>query len=279
MLKTVANDTNFIEILTFMPTSNTLYTKKQSPYRKEFHMELKETVLDLGRMRWEATKDENGEILYLSKTLHEDEETGMLISYIRFPANCPSIYQKFNCDTWIYVLDGQLLTDNELYGKDTLIKYPEGIITKNGADEYDHAEVLLISSKEFKPETVDKAVATACTIKKEVQDVKGTPWFYRPTSTDGKLHGRKSLVLDEKTGIQINYMNYPAGFTTYRHTHTAGHAFLVLSGQLRSDENTYGPGTFIWYPEGQVAEHGATAYEDFICLQISNKSFSINYVK
>lgn len=59
-------------------------------------MELKETVLDLGRMRWEATKDENGEILYLSKTF----------------------------------LDGQLLTDNELYGKDTLIKYPEGIITK-----------------------------------------------------------------------------------------------------------------------------------------------------
>lgn len=242
-------------------------------------MELKETVFDLGRMRWEPTKDENGKALYLAKTLHEDEETGMLISYIRFPAGCQGEYLKYNCDTWVYVLAGQLETDGELYGKDTLIKYPEGIISKNGADEYDNAEVLLISSKEFKPETVDAAAAKACTVEKEVLDVKGKPWFYRATSTDGKIHGRKALVLDEKTGIQINYMNYPAGFTTYKHKHTAGHGFLVLSGQLSSGGNTYGPGTFIWYPEGEITEHGATAYEDFICLQISNKSFAIEYIK
>jgi hypothetical protein len=33
----------------------------------------------------------------------------------------------------------------------------------------------------------------------------------------------------------------------------------------------------VWYEEGCVAEHGATAHEDLLCLKISNKEFSIQY--
>jgi len=50
-----------------------------------------------------------------------------------------------------------------------------------------------------------------------------------------------------------------------------------LSGQLKSNDEYFGPGTMVWYEEGCIAEHGATAHEDLICLQISNKDFSIQY--
>lgn len=236
-----------------------------------------ETVLDLGRMRWEICKDEKSGKLYYQKTLHIDEETGMLIAYIRIPKAFKGSLQRHDTDFWIYVMKGQLETDGELYGHDTLIKYPEGIISQNGTTVCDEVEILLISSKAYTTEYVDAYEETG--LQKEVVDVKGKEWFYRATSTDGKIFGKKGIVLDEDTGIQINYMNYPAGFTTYKHKHPAGHGFFVISGQLQSGGNFYGPDTFIWYPEGYITDHGASAYEDLLCLQISNKAFSIEYVK
>lgn len=79
-------------------------------------------------------------------------------------------------------------------------------------------------------------------------------------------------------GMSIVMNRYPAGFTTERHRHPAAHGFYVLSGQIRSNDEYYGPGTMIWYEEGCIAEHGANAYEDLICLQISNKHFSMEYM-
>ena len=33
----------------------------------------------------------------------------------------------------------------------------------------------------------------------------------------------------------------------------------------------------LWYPEGCIAEHGATAYEDCVCIQFSNKPQKMLY--
>lgn len=111
-----------------------------------------------------------------------------------------------------------------------------------------------------------------------VMDLDRMPWNYRPTSTTGKIFGKKQMLLDEETGMEINYMHYPAGFTTIKHRHPAGHGLFVLEGQLLTDGKLYGPGTFVWYPEGIETDHGATEYEDLKCLLISNKAFSIEYV-
>lgn len=242
-------------------------------------MELKTTVWDIGRMRWEVCDDEINDGTYYRKRLYVDDETGMVIDYIYYPEGFMNKAHRHKTAHGIYVLDGQLETDEELYGAGTFIWYPEGVVSNHGAYGHDGVKFFLISTGRLTTEYLNEGEKYENTQKKKVIDVNCMPWFYRTTSTDGKFFGKKAILTEEEAGIQINYMNYPAGFTTYNHRHTAGHCFFVFSGQLQSGDNLYGPGTFIWYPEGYVTGHGATAYEDLICLQVSNKPFAIEYVK
>jgi quercetin dioxygenase-like cupin family protein len=52
---------------------------------------------------------------------------------------------------------------------------------------------------------------------------------------------------------------------------------FVLEGTLLTQEGEYSPGNFVWFPEGMVMEHGATAERDVIVLFITNKRFEIHY--
>jgi hypothetical protein len=51
----------------------------------------------------------------------------------------------------------------------------------------------------------------------------------------------------------------------------------VLEGTLVTHEGRYGPGHFVWFPEGNVMEHGATAEQDVTVLFVTNKPFDIHY--
>ena len=42
------------------------------------------------------------------------------------------------------------------------------------------------------------------------------------------------------------------------------------SGRLKMDEGVFGPGAFVWYPEGAVMRHGATEDEDGLFLYIQD---------
>lgn len=116
-------------------------------------------------------------------------------------------------------------------------------------------------------------------MKELIYDTNRMEWKYRPTSTDGKIFGQKVLVKDPDMKMEIVMNRYPAGFTTYMHTHPCGHGLFILKGQMKINEQYFGANTLIWFPEGCVAEHGATAHEDAEVLLISNKEFSIHYVK
>ena len=52
---------------------------------------------------------------------------------------------------------------------------------------------------------------------------------------------------------------------------------FVLEGTLSTQEGQYGPGNFVWFPEGTVMEHGASAEHDVTVLFITNKRFEICY--
>lgn len=203
----------------------------------------------------------------------------MIIDFLRYPEGYTEGPYKNETAYGVYVLSGQYETEGEVYGPGTFIWYPADFVSVHGAAKQESAKLFLISSGVYNPEYLPEKQEFHNRTEKKVVDVNCMPWFYRATSTNGKFFGKKAVLLDEATGVQINYMNYPAGFTTYKHRHPAGHGFFVFSGQLQSGDHLYGPGTFIWYPEGYITDHGATAYEDLICLQISNKSFSIEYVK
>jgi quercetin dioxygenase-like cupin family protein len=51
----------------------------------------------------------------------------------------------------------------------------------------------------------------------------------------------------------------------------------VLEGTLVTHEGRYGPGSFVWFPEGETMEHGASAEQDVTVVFITNKPFEIHY--
>jgi len=78
--------------------------------------------------------------------------------------------------------------------------------------------------------------------------------------------------------MEVRLVRYPAGFLNPRHTHPCGHGMFVLEGTLATHRGTFGAGSFVWFPEGEPMEHGATADRDVVVLFITNKAFRIDYL-
>jgi len=108
-------------------------------------------------------------------------------------------------------------------------------------------------------------------------DSNALPWEERPNDKIGRSLFRKNLVVDEETGMEVRLVRYPAGAVNPLHTHTCAHGMYVLEGTLVTHDGEYGPGHFVWFPEGSVMEHGATADHDVTVLFITNKPFEIHY--
>lgn len=104
------------------------------------------------------------------------------------------------------------------------------------------------------------------------------PWEERFDEKLGKTMFRKELHIDSDTGAEIRMVSYPAGFVNPNHTHPCGHGLFVLEGTLVTHKGSFGPGSFVWFPEGEAMEHGATDEVDVTVLFITNKPFRIDYV-
>ena len=104
------------------------------------------------------------------------------------------------------------------------------------------------------------------------------PWEERFNEKLGRALYRKNLHTDAATGAEIRLVRYPAGVINPLHTHPCGHGMYVLEGCLVTHKGSFGPGTFVWFPEGEVMEHGASPDGDATVLFITNKSFRIDYV-
>ncbi|HZO57409.1 MAG TPA: cupin domain-containing protein [Bryobacteraceae bacterium] len=108
-------------------------------------------------------------------------------------------------------------------------------------------------------------------------DTAALPWEERFNEHLGKTLYRKNLVTDPDTGMEVRLVKYPAGVINKLHTHPCAHGMYVLEGTLVTHAGQYPPGTFVWFPEGEVMEHGATATDDVVVLFITNKPFEIHY--
>src|SRR5919204_2289086 len=109
-------------------------------------------------------------------------------------------------------------------------------------------------------------------------DTSKVPWQERFNDRIGAALLRKDLYTDPDTGAEIRLVRYPAGIINPRHTHPCGHGMYVLEGTLVTHKGSFGPGTFVWFPEGEVMEHGASADGDVVVVFITNKPFRIDYV-
>ena len=89
----------------------------------------------------------------------------------------------------------------------------------------------------------------------------------------------KRFLEDPETGVTVRMVRYPAGFTNSWHTHPCAHGMFVLEGTLVTHQGSFGPGNFVWFPQGMTMEHGATQREDVTVLFLTNKRFEIHYVQ
>ena len=108
-------------------------------------------------------------------------------------------------------------------------------------------------------------------------DANQLPWEERFHEKVGKAIYRKELFTDSDTGMLVRLVRYPAGVMNPRHTHPCGHGMYVLEGRLVTHKGTYGPGSFVWFPEGETMEHGASAEADVVAVFVTNKPFRIDY--
>jgi anti-sigma factor ChrR (cupin superfamily) len=103
-------------------------------------------------------------------------------------------------------------------------------------------------------------------------------WLQHCSSTTGLISYNKQYVEDKETGMIVKLSLYPAGVVIPLHKHSCAHGMYVIDGVLHTDDGDYGPGSFLWFPEGCIAEHGATPDGDVTVLFITNKAFDIHYI-
>ena len=110
-----------------------------------------------------------------------------------------------------------------------------------------------------------------------VADASTLPWEDLHIPQTGAQIPFKGLFTDPDTGVTVFLIRYAAGFTNTWHTHPCAHGMYVLDGTLRTHKGDFGPGNFVWFPEGGWMEHGATENNDVTLLFITNKEFGICY--
>src|SRR5436305_13146399 len=97
------------------------------------------------------------------------------------------------------------------------------------------------------------------------------PWEERFNQTVGAALFRKNLYTDPETGMEIRLVRYPAGIINPLHTHPCGHGMYVLEGTLVTHAGTFGPGSFVWFPEGETMEPGASPERHVVVCFITHK--------
>ncbi|MGW0037463.1 cupin domain-containing protein [Gordonia sp. NPDC003376] len=115
------------------------------------------------------------------------------------------------------------------------------------------------------------------TIDLVVSDSSRMPWGFNDVPQINAKIPSKVLFSDPDTGMEVSLIRYAAGFTNMWHTHPHGHGMYILDGVLNTHDGQYGPGSFVWFPEGGWMEHGATEDNDVTFLFITNKPFGICY--
>lgn len=78
-----------------------------------------------------------------------DEETGMEIRLVRYPAGVINPQHTHPCAHGMYVLEGTLVTHAGRFGEGSFVWFPEGEAMEHGAAAEQDVVVLFITNKPF----------------------------------------------------------------------------------------------------------------------------------
>ena len=84
---------------------------------------------------------------------------------------------------------------------------------------------------------------------------------------------------DTGGALGVSLVTQPPGIATplHRHTHES-EALFVLEGTLDTHQGRFPAGSFVWFPEGGIMQHGATRDGDCTFLFMTNKPLDIHFV-
>ena len=77
-----------------------------------------------------------------------DEDTGMSVKFIRYPAGTVTPLHDHACGHGMYVIRGTLVTDTGRFPAGSFVWFAEGEVMTHGADEAD-CDCLFITNKPF----------------------------------------------------------------------------------------------------------------------------------
>lgn len=108
-------------------------------------------------------------------------------------------------------------------------------------------------------------------------DTNKVPWSKFPIPELKHELPVKVLIDDPDTGMTVMKIIYEAGFINRWHTHNCAHGMYVLEGILKTHKGLFGPGEFVWFPEGERMFHGATDENDVTFIFVANKPVDFHY--
>lgn len=221
---------------------------------------------------WISTPDVvHGDSDY-GKYFYTDPETGVLLKENFYPRGKNTPWHWHTHAHGIYILDGKIRTNKGLYGAGTFLWWPAGAVAEHGAIETEDARMYFMTTGTFDLNFVDgpDPERDRKGLIEYVVDANQMKWEEK-RDTEGSVYYEKPLLSDDQTGMQVSLRRFPAGYETNWHRHNASCGYYVLKGMMKSDKGFYGPASFVWYPEGTVARHGAARYTDAEVIFVSDQ--------
>ena len=105
--------------------------------------------IQFDEMDWEkVTVEKAGKIMF-HKELVQDEETGMIVNLVKYPAGFINPKHDHPCAHGMYVLKGILHTSRGDFKPGAFLWFPEGEVMWHGATDEEDVEIVFITNKKF----------------------------------------------------------------------------------------------------------------------------------
>lgn len=108
-------------------------------------------------------------------------------------------------------------------------------------------------------------------------DASTIAWSRNQKNQDAVTYYMRPLFTDLQSRNAVLMVRYPAGQINPPHSHPVGHGMYVLRGLLVTHRGTFGPGTFVWFPAGEVMWHGAGPDEALEVLFMAGPNLRTDY--
>ena len=107
------------------------------------------TSVNSCQMEWEEEPIAHTQGSLFKKILARDEETGVLVQLVKYPAGFINPNHIHTCAHGVYVLKGIFHTSRGDFAAGSFVWFPEGEIMWHGTIKDQEAELLFITNKEF----------------------------------------------------------------------------------------------------------------------------------